>query len=209
MVKQYIHRFESCQINIKMKNLNILYGINKRKILILVSTKNTFKRSYHQTNKIEMLRGLNRAPVTRSLKDIEKRVSKVEKQIEKKYKEIEESMTLEEMESAQRPHTGSTFWRDTLNSQPVQEAIAASQVIGLGGSAVGGFAFINNKIAENLTEEQKIAVVHSLEKSHVIIEQSDNNIHTLDYWKMDEENNLFKLKTETIPKPRWKRWLGL
>ena len=53
------------------------------------------------------------------------------------------------------------------------------------------------------------AVVHSLEKSHVIIEQSDNNIHTLDYWKTDEENNLFKLKTETITKPRWKSWLGL
>ena len=60
-----------------------------------------------------------------------------------------------------------------------------------------------------LTEEQKIAVVHSLDKSHVIIEQSNNNCHTLDYWKTDEENNLFKLKTETITKPRWKSWLGL
>jgi hypothetical protein len=156
-----------------------------------------------------MLRGFNRVPVTRRLKDLEKRVSKVEKQIEKKYQEIEEAMTLEEMESARIHNTESTFWRDTLNSEPVQEAIAASQIIGLGVSTVGGFAFINKKITENLNEEQKIAVVHSLEKSHVIIEQSDNNCHTLDYWKIDEENNLFKLKTETITKPRWKSWLGL
>ena len=70
-------------------------------------------------------------------------------------------------------------------------------------------ALLNKNIAENLTEEQKIAVVHSLGKSHVIIEQSDNNCHTLDYWKIDEANNLFKLKTETITKPRWKSWLGL
>ena len=192
----------------KIQNL-IYYGINKRKILILVSSKNTFKRSYHQTNIIEMLRGFNRVPVTRRLKDIEKRVSNVEKQVEKKYKELEESMSLEEMESAKIPNTESTFWRDTLNSEIVQEAIAAAKVIGIGGSTVGGFAYINEKIAKNLTEEQKIAVVHSLDKSHVIIEQSNNNCHTLDYWKTDEENNLFKLKTETITKPRWKSWLGL
>ena len=45
---------------------------------------------------------------------------------------------------------------DTLDSESVQEAIAASQVIALGGSAADGFAFINKKIAENLTEEKKI-----------------------------------------------------
>ena len=72
-----------------MQNL-IYYGINKRKIFILLSTKNTFKRSYHKTNITEMLRGFHKVPVTKRLKDL----SKLEKQVTKKYKEFEESTGL-------------------------------------------------------------------------------------------------------------------
>lgn len=195
----------------KMKNL-IYYSIDKRKILILVSIKNTFKRSYHKTNTIEMFgRGIMNRGLTKRLKDMDQRVSKIEKQVEKKYKEIEDSMTLDQMTGAQKSKvdTESNFWRDILESEPVQEAIAATKVIGVGSTAAGGFAYIHKKVGENLTEEQKIAVVHSLEKSHVIIEQSNNNCDTCDYWKTDEQDNLFMLKTETIPKPKWKNWLGL
>ena len=123
--------------------------------------------------------------LSRRLKDMDKQVAKMEKQIEKKYQQIEDSMTLDQMTGAQKPRvdTENTFWRDLLASDVVQETIAATKVIGIGSTAAGGFAFVHKKVGENLTEDQKIAVVHSLEKSHVIIEQLNNHCDTFDYWK--------------------------
>ena len=126
-----------------------------------------------------------------------------------KYKKIEESITPEELANIRAEADNSHFWRNLLNSDPVQEYLAAVKIFGLGVSAISGYGYLQCKAGEVLTDDQQRAIANQVQKSYVIIEQSDNHSHTLDYWKVDEHERLIKLRREIVPKPKWKIWLGL
>lgn len=196
------------------KNFPIeLSGWDAKSYESINSAQNTFftRRFYHKTTLAEMFTRFGSRTSTKNiLKDIDRQAFKLKDRFQK----MENDLGPNEIdELAEAVNSKNHFWRTLLNTDIVQEAKAATQIIGIvsgaGTGVITGIGVIQGGITKCLSDDHKKAVVSTLALSHVVIEQSDNNCYIYDYWRLDEQNRMFKLKTEVVPKPKWKTWLGL